>query len=241
MNPHFLSVRLEEALPALNFIRKSVFLILCVPVFGSIDIEGTFKLAPASLHAEEPAFENFLKTATQKIHKVTSDQQAQAFVLKTMGPFLPRIVTQDIRSRRPMEYTLSATLKDKMVKLAKELAIWHFASDIEKQLLLKKPSMVLPLNSVATSSLNWLINSNFSIPFHQVFSLTNSYLELKRFSDSERKELPRFSEYLQYLKKNYPSWKNHNDRLYAVAEKEGAIGIIERLQEYWERDNSKKI
>ena len=64
------------------------------------------------LHEEEPAIENFLTIATQKINKVTSDQQAQAFIQKTMGPFAPNIVSQDTRSRRPMEYTFSASLRD---------------------------------------------------------------------------------------------------------------------------------
>ena len=101
--------------------------------------------------------------------------------------------------------------------------------------------MTNSLNPSANLSLNWLLNSPFSSPFHQVFSLTNAYFELKQFSNSEKEELPQFAEYVQHFQKKYPNWKNHNNRLFAVAEKEGASGIIQRLQKYWERETSQKL
>ena len=207
-----------------------------------LSIEGNnIRLNPAFLHAEEPVFEKFLKTSTQQIHKVTSQQQAQAFVQDTMGPFVPNTSGQHIRSGQPMKYPLPGPLKEKMVKLTKEIATWQFASQVEKQLILKEPGMAHPLSPSVHHSLNWLVNLPFSKPFHQVLSLTNAYFELKKFSNSKREDLPRFAEYAQHLQIKYPNWKNHNDRLFAVAEKEGASGIIQRLKEYWERNNSKEL
>ena len=64
---------------------------------------------------------------------------------------------------------------------------------------------------------------------------------MKRFSNPSREDLPQFPEYVQYLQKKYPSWKNHNDTLLAIAEKEGASGIIQRLKGYWKRETSENL
>ena len=207
-----------------------------------ISIEGTrFKLEPPHLYAKEASFEKFLKAATQQIHTVASEQQAQAFVKDIMEPFVKNTLNQQIQNGQPTKYSLPDPIKEKMVKLAKEIAIWHFASEVEKQLALKEHSMVTPLNPSVDHSFNWLVNSPNSRPFHEVLSLTNTYLELKQFSISENEELPQFAEYVQNLQNKYPTWKNHNDRLFAIAKKEGSSGIIQRLQGYWERKTPKNV
>ena len=197
-------------------------------------LSGTNLLfSPTLLHAKEPDFEQYLETSKQGIKAITSNDQAQAFIQKTMGPFVEATLVQPARGRRKHIHPLPALLIEKMMTLAQKIAMWHYSSDLEKQLDQETEPIPPKIRDLSPAHLSWLKNNSQETNFHRVFMLAKTYADLAKTEDSVIAELPHFALYAQYLYQTYPPWQKEKAGLVHIAEKEGAQGILQRLQEYW--------
>ncbi len=207
----------------------------CIMVFA--DVMNVW-IGPTPLFAQEPTFENFLHASAHTIERVTSNTQAQAFVQKTMGPFIPATLGQKAKGPRRKKPSLPDSLTDQMVTLAQEIAIWHYTTTLEQRLDRETEHILSDHQEPSQAHLSWLQEFSQQTPFNRVFMLAETYFKLATPETSTMEDLPYFSLYAQYLNQTYPPWKKGNPGLLGIAEKEGAQGILQRLQEYWAKTPS---
>lgn len=194
--------------------------------------------SPLPLHARESDFEQFLETAKPKITTITSNEQAQAFTNKTMGPFITASQNNNPRARRPKGQQLAPFLTEKMVSLGKEVAKWHFSYEFEKQFDKNFESISAPSQEFSPAHLSWIQENSSQIDFLRVLGIAETYVDLAKTPDSVLEELPHFATYAQGISQTYPLGPKGNLGLLAIAENEGAEGITHRLQEYWDKNVS---
>ncbi len=203
-------------------------------------LAGEVSLGPTPLLAQEPNFEKFLNTPTQKITAVTSNLHAQAFVRATMGPFIHATSHKKSRGRRHKKPPLPATITQKMVNLAAGVATWHFSSEMEMQLHQGHKRGMFFLHDTSNEHLTWLTKVSTQPKLHRVFALANTYLELAATQQPAIVELPHYARYAQYLYLHYSIWTKENKGWFTIAEKARAQGVIQRLHEYWDIEASKE-
>jgi len=191
-------------------------------------------LSPSPLFAQEPTFENFLQHSTTKISSVTSNIQAQAFIQKRMRPFVQATRSPQGRGQKHKKQPLPSPLTEQMVALAKEIATWHYTSELEKWINQGTKNIPSSQQNPLQAHLSWLKENSQQTEFDRVSMLGDTYFKLEKMTHVTIEDLPRFDVYVQYLYQTYPFWKTDNHGLLGIAEKEGAQGILQRLQEYWE-------
>jgi len=197
-------------------------------------------VSPALLFAEEPTFEKLLTSSTAKVTAITSDSQAQDFVRETMGPFVQAVAPAEARGRRQKTQALPEVLTQKMGGLAREVAIWHFSSELETRLHDGHKRETSFSNNTTDDHFSWLQKASPHPEFHRVFALATAYFELATTREPAIDTLPHYARYARYLYQKYPIQGNRKQGLLAIAEKEGAQGVLQRLHEYWTSDASKE-
>lgn len=195
-------------------------------------------LNPTPLFAKELNFGKFLQTAAHQVPSVTSDKQARALIHATMGPFDQ--VRQDTQNRhRPhKKQPLPEVLNQQMVELAAGVATWRFTNELGKGIEQKDEFEKTTFLDPSNDHLVWLTQSSSQLEFHRTLALAKTYLDLSKRQKPVIDELPHFARYSQYLLQHYSIGTKGEHDLLVVAEKEGASGITQRLNEYWEQQAS---
>ncbi len=235
----FLGPSLFTRRPSLQSTYKPSSVLVCLLALIVGHFSGlSFPFTPTLLHAKELDFGQFLETAKPKITDITSNEQAQGFINKIIGPFIPASQNGNPRIRRPKGQQLPPSISEKMVSLGKEISKWNFSYEFEKQL--DKDIGSIPDTNLVFSNahLSWVKESSPQSEFLRVLGISETYVDLAKIPVTIFEEPPHFASYALGISQTYTSWTKDNQGLLTIAEKEGAQGITQRLEAYWDKNVS---
>jgi hypothetical protein len=200
--------------------------------------------------ADSPDFHSTIRSYSQVLASLASDEEALGLFSSTLGPALDlhdvvAVVTAKPGARSSRQSGKSSSdsattpdviardVRDAAVRLAAGLAAWRIASALKETADSGDQTAARTELEQAAKQKGWLKGKG-TMPFlGRVLELGGSLIAIPDVQADQTEDAPGYAPYASYLDRTYPRLAGSDDSWLALAEQEGSIGLHRRLAEYW--------
>ena len=167
-------------------------------------------------------------------HTITTDQEAISVfssLLEKKGigfrtfPWKP--------SQKPQETSQSDELIQLGIQFIREIAIFHWASNLYNILENEPLNTVRSTYQKQQGFISWIKSTRTQPELSKVLSLMTAFLELSGQPRPSTESWDGYHDFAEWMLVSFPDWTGSDSAWVSVAQQEGGAGILHRLESYW--------
>jgi hypothetical protein len=200
--------------------------------------------------ADPPDFQSAIRSYSQQLASVLSDEEALALFSSGLGPALDVQDTVSIVSAKPAtlpgrqsgkslsgsaiaQDLIAREVRDAAVRLAAGLAAWRIASTLKETADSGNQTAAKTELEQAAKQRGWLKEKGAPPSLSRILELNGSLIAIPDVQPDQTEDSAGYALYAGYLDRTYPRLIGSDDAWLTLAEQEGSQGILRRLAEYW--------